>query len=135
MAGRAGREGCDSLRVRAGAADRLAGSLEAVPAFLAGGCTTRFIDEKPELFHLPTRQDRASKLLHYIAEVIVNGHPLIPEKPRGLPREPAPVPALPPRWQAPGAAAPPPGTRDRFHELGPEGFSRWIFSKTDVSYM
>ena len=26
------------------------------PDFLAGGCITRFIDEKPELFHLPTRR-------------------------------------------------------------------------------
>ena len=31
------------------------------PDFLAGGCTTRFIDETPELFHLPTRQDRATQ--------------------------------------------------------------------------
>ncbi len=31
------------------------------PAFLAGECTTRFIDETPELFHLPLRQDRATQ--------------------------------------------------------------------------
>jgi pyruvate carboxylase len=99
------------------------------PAFLEGRFTTRFIDDTPELFHLPRRQDRATKLLSYIGEVVVNGHPLIPDKPHGLPREPAPVPALPPRWQAPGAAAPPPGTRDRFHELGPEGFSRWVLEQ------
>ena len=43
------------------------------PTFLAGGCTTTFIDETPELFFLPRRQDRATKLLTYIAEVIVNG--------------------------------------------------------------
>src|SRR5207248_350261 len=40
--------------------------------FLAGGLTTRFIDETPELFHLLTRQDRATKLLTYIGELIVN---------------------------------------------------------------
>ena len=34
------------------------------PDFLAGGCTTQFIDDKKELFDLPTRQDRASKLLN-----------------------------------------------------------------------
>src|SRR5262249_51123761 len=44
------------------------------PTFLAGQCTTRFIDETPELFDLPVRKDRATKLLTYIAEVIVNGH-------------------------------------------------------------
>ncbi len=45
------------------------------PAFLAGGCTTRFIDKTPELFHLLQRQDRATKLLAYIGNIIVNGHP------------------------------------------------------------
>ncbi len=47
------------------------------PAFLEGGFTTRFLDETPELFQFPTRQDRATKLLTYIAEIIVNGHPEI----------------------------------------------------------
>ena len=42
--------------------------------FLAGGCTTRFLDESPELFQLPERKDRATKVLSYLAEVIVNGH-------------------------------------------------------------
>src|SRR5262249_18122651 len=47
------------------------------PEFLAGRFTTRFLDETPELFQLPVRQDRATKLLTYIAEVIVNGNPEI----------------------------------------------------------
>src|SRR5262245_62204479 len=45
------------------------------PEFLAGRFTTGFLDETPELFRLPQRQDRASRILGYIAEVIVNGHP------------------------------------------------------------
>jgi len=52
--------------------------LEAVlghPKFRANEYTTRFIDETPELFHLPARRDRASKLLTYVADVTVNGHP------------------------------------------------------------
>src|SRR5262249_17370921 len=32
------------------------------PKFLEGHLTTHFLDENPELFRLPTRQDRASKL-------------------------------------------------------------------------
>ena len=47
------------------------------PKFLAGEVTTRFLDETPELFQFQTRRDRASKLLAYLAEVIVNGHPEI----------------------------------------------------------
>jgi pyruvate carboxylase len=120
------------------------------PDFLAGRFTTRFLDETPDLFQLPARQDRATKLLTYIAEVIVNGHPEIEgrrqkadgrrqeakgSKSAAIPREPAPVPPLP------GGAAPslpsafcrlpsiPPGTRDKFHELGPERFARWVLDQ------
>ncbi len=45
------------------------------PVFLAGDCTTRFLDETPELFRFPVRQDRATKLLSYAAEVTINGFP------------------------------------------------------------
>src|SRR5206468_6006306 len=66
------------------------------PEFLAGGCTTRFIDEAKELFDLPQRQDRATKLLTYLGEVIVNGNPEVKDgKGKGAYRGPAPVPALP----------------------------------------
>src|SRR5262249_36771168 len=104
-------------------------------AFLEGGFTTRFIDETPELFQLPPRQDRATKLLTYIGEVIVNRPPLLPQKPAGLPREPATVPDdKVTGWQGdketptePVTLSPPPaGTRDKFHELGPERFAAWV---------
>ncbi len=55
-------------------------------AFLAGGCTTRFIDETPALFKFVRRLDRATRLLRYIADVIVNGHPLIAHKPAAIAR-------------------------------------------------
>src|SRR5439155_13748428 len=72
------------------------------PEFLAGRCTTKFLDETPQLFQLPQRQDRATKVLTYIAEIIVNGHTdasvraLTPAQKRKLiPREPVPVPPYP----------------------------------------
>ena len=45
------------------------------PKFRANDYTTRFIDDTPELFHLAKRRDRATKLLTYVADVTVNGHP------------------------------------------------------------
>jgi pyruvate carboxylase len=105
------------------------------PAFLKGGCTTRFIDETPELFDLPQRQDRATKLLSYIGDIIVNGHPLIPGKPTGIPREPAPLPPTPGPTPPKGGEGirggegAPPGTRDKFHELGPERFASWVLDQ------
>ena len=97
--------------------------------FRAGKGTTRFIDDTPELFQLPQRQDRATRVLTYIAEIIVNGHPeavvrTLAQSPRRklIPKEPAPVPALP---VAPQDAVHP-GSRDRFQELGHDKFIRWI---------
>src|SRR5690606_7945773 len=52
--------------------------LEAIithPKFRDNSYTTRFIDTTPELFTQVRRQDRASKLLTYLADVSVNGHP------------------------------------------------------------
>jgi pyruvate carboxylase len=102
------------------------------PNFLAGGCTTRFIDETPELFHLPRRQDRATKVLSYIADVIVNGHALVYQKPAGVPRAEPPLPELLPAAAhdlAPTGAPLPAGTRDRLHELGPERFAQWVLQQ------
>ena len=95
------------------------------PAFLKGGITTRFIDETPELFHLPQRQDRATKLLSYIGEVIVNGHPDVrkdKETRRQGDKETRQIsPYLP--------SSPSPGSRDKFHELGPEKFAEWVLAQ------
>jgi len=100
------------------------------PAFLEGGLTTRFIDDTPELFKFAARQDRATKLLTYIAEVMVNGHPDVKAKQQLLRRHtdksPALRPAVPLAALHVAVAAPPSGTRDRFLELGPERFTRWV---------
>ncbi|HKB39028.1 MAG TPA: pyruvate carboxylase, partial [Gemmataceae bacterium] len=94
------------------------------PDFLAGRCTTRFIDETPELFRLPQRQDRATRILAYIAEVVVNGHPDVKGKPRPVPPD-APVEEVDIVSPARQMTIPQ-GTRDTFHHLGPEKFSAWV---------
>jgi pyruvate carboxylase len=105
------------------------------PAFLQGGCTTRFLDETPELFDLPERKDRATRLMSYIGDVIVNGHleqavralivgPDGKRQPTPVPREPVPVPPYP---RVPkNARMSVSGTRDLFMQRGPDGFARWV---------
>ena len=88
--------------------------------FISGSCTTRFIDQTPELFDFHPRQDRATKLLTYLGETIVNGNDLVRDRPVARRREPAPVP------EVSHADPVPAGTRDRLQELGPEKFARWI---------
>jgi pyruvate carboxylase len=106
--------------------------------FLAGRCTTRFIDDTPELFDLPQRQDRATKLLTYIGDIIVNGHPDVRSaegearsaRLLNIPREPAPVPEVVTTHHSPLTTHhSPPGTRDKFHELGPDGFASWVLDQ------
>jgi len=88
--------------------------------FLTGGVTTRFIDQTPELFKLPKRRDRATRLLTYLGETIVNGNPLVKDRPLAVRREPAPVPKV--DYQGPI----PDGTRQKFLELGTTAFATWI---------
>ena len=64
------------------------------PQFLAGTCTTTFIDNTPELFRLERRRDRATRLLTFLADTIVNGNPLMKDRPVPKRRAPAPVPAF-----------------------------------------
>ena len=89
------------------------------PAFRDGSYTTRFIDTTPELFESVKRRDRATKLLTYIADVTVNGHPEV----RGRPQPPAdaPIPA-PPRPPLSSAQ----GTKQRLDAEGPAAFARWM---------
>jgi pyruvate carboxylase len=96
------------------------------PDFLAGRVTTRFIDETRDLFEFAVRQDRATKLLTYLAEVIVNGHSDLRDKGPGGAKPapqvylPAPVPELPQDVPIPA------GTRDQLLALGPERFAGWV---------
>ncbi len=85
------------------------------PTFVAGDCTTRFIDENPSLFEFPKRKDRATKLLSYVGGVIVNGNPMVKGRPVATRRAPAPVPPFDPR------SVRPEGTKDRFRKLGAQG--------------
>jgi pyruvate carboxylase len=95
------------------------------PQFLAGDVTTRFLDENPQLFQFTARRDRATKLLSYLAEVIVNGHPEVREKPKATALAPA-IPATIPQ------AALPQGTRNRFKQLGAAKFAQWAREQTKL---
>ena len=89
------------------------------PTFLAGETTTRFIDETPELFRFKSRRDRASRILGYIAEIIVNGHPEVKTK---VPVGERGHPAVPPS----PVVEIPAGTRTRLLAEGPEAFVKWV---------
>jgi pyruvate carboxylase len=90
------------------------------PDFLGGRTTTGFLDETPELFRFPVTQDRATKLLTFLAEVTVNGFPGVSKTAEGSGK----IEPVPP-WFEP-TMAPPDGSRQVFKAMGAEGFSRWV---------
>ncbi|MBP5856196.1 pyruvate carboxylase [Marivibrio halodurans] len=98
------------------------------PKFLAGDYTTRFIDQTPELFDFPRRQDRATKLLQFIGDVTVNGNPEVKDRPR--PSDHALAPVVPTNFDMLGT--PPEGTRTLLDRLGPEGFAQWMLDEQRV---
>lgn len=103
--------------------------LEAIishPLFKSNEYTTKFIDTTPELFAQVKRQDRATKLLTYIADVSVNGHPETKDRP--LPKEGSPAPDVP--WT--NMKMPSGGTKRKLDELGPVGFAKWLRDQKQI---
>ncbi|NOR51280.1 MAG: pyruvate carboxylase, partial [Gammaproteobacteria bacterium] len=88
--------------------------------FIAGGTTTRFIDESPQLFKLPEMWDQSSRILRFIGETIVNGNDLVAGRAQATRRRVAAVPLIAPDIPTPT------GSRDLFIKLGAEKYSRWI---------
>src|ERR1700686_1207053 len=86
--------------------------------FRAGEVSTSFLDVSPELFRISTRGDRATKLLSYLGDVILNGNPEV--KGKKIP-ELFESPVLP---SVPGIE-PPPGSRQLLQKLGPTKFAAW----------
>ena len=81
------------------------------------------IDVTPDLFRFKPRRDRASKLLSYLGEIIVNGNPQV----KGRSRMDAPLPLIHPEYDA--KMAPPRGTRDLLLEKGAKEFSKWMLKQ------
>ena len=86
------------------------------PRFRASEVTTSFLDESPELFRFTGRADRATKLLSYLGDVILNGDPRGERKNLPATIEKAPLPAVP-------GISPPAGTRQLLQKLRPKKFA------------
>ncbi|HIO92303.1 MAG TPA: pyruvate carboxylase [Leucothrix mucor] len=98
------------------------------PIFVAGETRVTFLEQHPELFQIKSRLDRGTKTLRYLANVIVNGHPDIPNPDlnRKL-RKP-----IIPNFDK--MADYPEGTKNKLDELGADGFVDWIKSQDSILY-
>ncbi len=97
------------------------------PTFLDYSYTTKFIDTTPDLFTFKKRQDRATKILTYIADITVNGHPETAGRNK-------------PHAEARKARAPKPkvgaealmGTRNLLEQKGPQAVADWMLKQKKV---
>ena len=86
------------------------------PAFLAGACHTKFIDDTPELFEIENSRDRATKVLKYIAQIQVD-NPDTERKQYHKPRFPTPT------------GKPLNGLKALLDEKGPEAVKEWVLNQ------
>jgi len=92
------------------------------PTFRSNEYTTKFIDTTPELFQFARRRDRGTKVLTYIADITVNGHPETQGRPK-------PADAPPPRPPKPVTDSPVAGTRTLLEEKGPKAVADWMLAQ------
>jgi pyruvate carboxylase len=95
------------------------------PTFLSYEYTTKFIDDTPDLFQFKKRRDRGTKVLTYIADVTVNGHP--ETKDRARPPADLKDPR-PPKAQA----EPMMGTRNLLEQKGPQAVADWMKAQSQL---
>jgi len=95
------------------------------PTFLDYSYTTKFIDTSKDLFNFKKRRDRATKILTYIADITVNGHPETAGRPKP-PAEPRALKAPAPKGEVK------PGTRDLLEAKGPQAVADWMSAQTKL---
>jgi pyruvate carboxylase len=92
-------------------------------AFRAGLATTTLIDTSPELLTFKPRRDRATKLLNFLGDVIVNGNPQAKGRPVKVPYSVTTIP------KCDGKQTPARGTRQILLEKGARKFAEWALKQ------
>ena len=96
--------------------------------FRKGEVTVNFIKNEPSLFVFKTPRNRATKLVTYLGDVIVNGNPDVkkinPNKTFILPKVP----------KFDTTASYTEGTKDLLTKLGPDKFSEWLKNEKKVHF-
>lgn len=98
------------------------------PEFREGKSTVNFIGKHPELFTFTYKQDRGTKILSYLADVMVNGNPDVKSFDKNRKFR---IPRIP---QIPSGMTHTPGTKDQLSKLGPEKFAQWIKNEKPIYF-
>ncbi len=98
------------------------------PEFFEGKVTVNFIQNTPALFKIKFSQDRSSKMINYLGEVIVNGNPDVKFIEKTKVFRDAKVPSFDQFSEFPK------GTKDLLTKLGPDKFSAWLRNEKKIHY-
>jgi pyruvate carboxylase len=96
--------------------------------FRSGKVTVNFIKDHPELVKGRGWQDRATKILKYLAEVVVNGNPTVKHKDDSIVFQRSVVPEFDPDGPYPK------GMRDVLKTMGPEAFAQHLKGLKPIQY-
>jgi pyruvate carboxylase len=98
------------------------------PTFKSGEATVNYIAEHINLLEPDRRRDRGTKILRYLAEVIVNGNPDV--RLRDVSKT-FPAPLIPSVASNLGL---PYGTKDRLNDYGVRGLVNWLKEEKKIHY-
>ena len=98
------------------------------PTFFSGEATVNFIKENPELNAPPNWRDRSTKMLRYLADVIVNDNPDVKYVDPNVVFLDPQIPEYNPK------KAKPAGTRDQLKSMGREAFVEWLKNEKTIQY-
>lgn len=98
------------------------------PVFIEGKATVNFLQQYPELFNIKKEQDSGTKILKYLAEISINGHPDVkhPDKNKKFDK-----PLMPPfdhSISCPG------GSKQLLDKKGPEELAKWLTNEKKIYY-
>ena len=98
------------------------------PVFISGDATVNFLQQHPEIFVIRKEQDRGTRILRYLAEISVNGHPdiLQPDKNKKFDKP------LLPSFDA--SAEIRPGLKQKLDAEGPDALSKWLSKEKKIYY-
>ena len=96
--------------------------------FRQGKVTVNFIKANPDLFIFKAPRNRATKLITYLGDVIINGNPDV----KKIDDSKKFVQPKVPKFDA--STKFPEGTKDLLTKLGPEKFSQWLMNEKKVHF-
>lgn len=100
-------------------------NLISTQTFVSGSATTRFIDTTPSLFTFEETQNRATGVLSYLADVIVNGNETVTGRSEATRRQVVASPEV-------DYKADTYGMRDRLKAMGAEKFAQWVREQKEL---